>query len=52
MSINTTPQEYEVLTGGGAESAELAKRGLSRRRILRLAVGAGLALVGSGGTAP
>ncbi|MGO8948905.1 MAG: ubiquinol-cytochrome c reductase iron-sulfur subunit [Ktedonobacterales bacterium] len=47
MSINTrTPQEYEVLTGGGAESAELAKRGLSRRRLLRLAVGAGLGLVG------
>jgi cytochrome b6-f complex iron-sulfur subunit len=47
MSINTrTPQEYEVLTGGGAESAELAKRGLSRRRVLRLAVAAGLGLVG------
>jgi len=51
MSINTrTPQEYEVLTGGGAESAELAKRGLSRRRVLRLAVGAGLALVGAEAT--
>ena len=51
MSINTrTPQEYEVLTGGGAESAELAKRGLSRRRLLRLAVGAGLGLLGAEAT--
>jgi cytochrome b6-f complex iron-sulfur subunit len=51
MSINSrTPQEYEVLTGGGAESAEMAKRGLSRRRVLRLAVGAGLALVGAEAT--
>jgi cytochrome b6-f complex iron-sulfur subunit len=51
MSINTrTPQEYEVLTGGGAESAELAKRGLSRRRLLRLGVGAGLGILAAEGT--
>ena len=48
MSIDTTrtPQEYEVLTGGGAESAELARRGISRRQMLRRAVGLSLALVG------
>jgi cytochrome b6-f complex iron-sulfur subunit len=48
MSIETTrtPQEYEVLTGGGAESAELARRGISRRQMLRRAVGLSLALVG------
>ena len=41
-----TAQEYEVLTGGGAEAAEHAKRGLSRRRLLRGAVGLTLAAVG------
>jgi cytochrome b6-f complex iron-sulfur subunit len=51
MSINTrTPQEYEVLTGGGAESAEIAKRGLSRRHLLRLGVGAGLGILAAEGT--
>ncbi len=40
-----TPQEYETLSGGGAESAELSKRGLSRRQVLRRSVGIGLALV-------
>ncbi|MDQ2904350.1 MAG: Rieske 2Fe-2S domain-containing protein [Chloroflexota bacterium] len=38
MSINTppiTPQQYEILHGGGAEAAEVAKQRLSRRRFLR-----------------
>jgi cytochrome b6-f complex iron-sulfur subunit len=38
MSIHTppiTPQQYEVLPGGGAEVAEIAKQRLSRRRFLR-----------------
>src|SRR6266516_1265779 len=42
MSITTppikpqlTPQQYEMLHGGGAEAAEIAKRRLSRRRFLR-----------------
>jgi cytochrome b6-f complex iron-sulfur subunit len=38
MSIHTppiTPQQYEVLHGGGAEAAEIAKQRLSRRRFLR-----------------
>lgn len=30
-----TPQQYEILHGGGAEAAEIAKRRLSRRRFLR-----------------
>jgi cytochrome b6-f complex iron-sulfur subunit len=30
-----TPQQYEVLHGGGAEAAELAEKRLSRRRFLR-----------------
>src|SRR2546421_12753447 len=37
-----TPQQYEVLHGGGAEAAEIAKERLSRRCFLRrsmLAVG-------------
>lgn len=37
-SINTphiTPQQYEVLHGGGAEAAEIAKERLSRRRFMR-----------------
>lgn len=46
MAIETprTPQEYEVLTGGGAESAQNARRGLSRRQVLRRAVGITLGL--------
>jgi cytochrome b6-f complex iron-sulfur subunit len=41
MSIDTppiTPQQYEVLHGGGAEAAEIAKQRLSRRRFLRRAM--------------
>lgn len=30
-----TPQQYEILHGGGAEAAEIAKQRLSRRRFLR-----------------
>src|SRR5438552_8412682 len=30
-----TPQQYEVLHGGGAEAAEIAQQRLSRRRFLR-----------------
>ncbi|GAC1435908.1 MAG: hypothetical protein PVS3B3_04520 [Ktedonobacteraceae bacterium] len=38
MSIDTspiTPQQYEVLHGGGAEAAEITRQRLSRRRFLR-----------------
>ncbi len=38
MSIDTppiTPQQYEVLHGGGAEAAEIAQQRRSRRRFLR-----------------
>lgn len=38
MSIDKppiTPQQYEVLHGGGAEAAEIARQRLSRRRFLR-----------------
>ena len=38
MSFDTppiTPQQYEVLHGGGAEAAEIAQQRLSRRRFLR-----------------
>jgi len=38
MSIDkppVTPQQYEVLHGGGAEAAEIAQQRLSRRRFLR-----------------
>jgi cytochrome b6-f complex iron-sulfur subunit len=45
-----TPQEYEVLTGGGAESAENTRRGLSRRQLLRRATGLSLALLGGSAT--
>jgi cytochrome b6-f complex iron-sulfur subunit len=41
MSMQTppvTPQQYEVLHGGGAEAAEIAKQRLSRRRFLRRAM--------------
>src|SRR5260370_16489838 len=30
-----TPQQYEILHGGGAEAAEIARQRLSRRRFLR-----------------
>ncbi|HEX6122111.1 MAG TPA: ubiquinol-cytochrome c reductase iron-sulfur subunit, partial [Ktedonobacterales bacterium] len=45
-----TPQEYEVLTGGGAETAEIERHGISRRQLLRRAVGLSLALVGAEAT--
>jgi cytochrome b6-f complex iron-sulfur subunit len=45
-----TPQEYEVLTGGGAEAGELARRGLNRRQVLRRAVGITLGLLGAEAT--
>lgn len=45
-----TPQEYEVLTGGGAESAENTRRGISRRQLLRRATGLSLAVVGGSAT--
>jgi cytochrome b6-f complex iron-sulfur subunit len=41
MSIDKppiTPQQYELLHGGGAEAAEIAKQRLSRRRFLRRSV--------------
>ncbi len=41
-----TPQEYEILSGGGAESAELSRQGISRRQLLRRAVGITAGLVG------
>jgi cytochrome b6-f complex iron-sulfur subunit len=41
-----TPQEYEVLTGGGAEAAEMQHKGLTRRQVLRRAVGLSLGVVG------
>ena len=52
MTIETprTPQEYEVLTGGGAESAENTRRGISRRQLLRRATGLSLLLLGGGAT--
>src|SRR5487761_540294 len=52
MTIQTprTPQEYEVLSGGGAENAELTKRGLSRRQVFRRAVGVTVGLVALEGT--
>ncbi|HLJ81474.1 MAG TPA: ubiquinol-cytochrome c reductase iron-sulfur subunit [Ktedonobacterales bacterium] len=45
-----TPQEYEVLTGGGAESAENTRRGISRRQLLRRATGLSLAVLGGSAT--
>src|SRR5438105_12081325 len=30
-----TPQQYEILHGGGAEAAEIARQRVSRRRFLR-----------------
>jgi cytochrome b6-f complex iron-sulfur subunit len=35
LSPPLTPQQYEVLHGGGAEAAEIAKQRISRRRFLR-----------------
>ncbi len=51
MGIDTppiTPQQYEVLHGGGAEAAEIAQQRLSRRRFLRRSM---LAVWGISGTA-
>lgn len=45
-SSSRTPQEYEVLTGGGAESAEQARTGLTRRQLLRRGVGLTLGMLG------
>lgn len=42
-----TPQENEVLSGGGAEIVEIAKRGISRRQLLRRAAGLTLGAVGA-----
>lgn len=54
MSIDTppiTPQQYEVLHGGGAEAAEIAKRRLSRRRFLRRSIAGIWGLAATGGIA-
>jgi cytochrome b6-f complex iron-sulfur subunit len=51
MGIQTppiTPQQYELLHGGGAEAAEMAKQKLSRRRFLRRSL---LAVFGLSATA-
>ncbi|HEV2580748.1 MAG TPA: ubiquinol-cytochrome c reductase iron-sulfur subunit [Ktedonobacteraceae bacterium] len=53
MSINidkppVTPQQYEVLHGGGSEAAEISRERLSRRRFLRRSV---LAVFGLSATA-
>ena len=51
MSLNNppiTPQQYEVLHGGGAEASEIAKQRLSRRRFLRRSM---LAVYGLSATA-
>jgi cytochrome b6-f complex iron-sulfur subunit len=52
MSIDPkrTPQEYEILTGGGAESAEVGRRGMDRRQLLRRSVGLSLGLVATAGS--
>src|SRR5437870_13684371 len=47
-----TPQQYEILHGGGAEAAQIAQQRLSRRRFLRrsmLAVWGLSATAGVGG---
>src|SRR5579885_2276238 len=41
------PHEYEAMTGGGAETSEQIRRGLSRRQVLRRAVGGVLTLMGA-----
>jgi cytochrome b6-f complex iron-sulfur subunit len=41
MSIDKpplTPQQYELLHGGGAEAAEIARERLSRRSFLRKSI--------------
>ncbi len=43
-----TPQQYEILHGGGAEASEIARERLSRRRFLRRAT---LAVWGASGAA-
>jgi cytochrome b6-f complex iron-sulfur subunit len=52
MSIDPkrTPQEYEILTGGGAESAEVGRRGMDRRQLLRRSVGLSIGLVATAGS--
>jgi hypothetical protein len=35
-----TPQQYELIYGGGAEAAQVARQRLSRRRFLRRSMGA------------
>jgi cytochrome b6-f complex iron-sulfur subunit len=50
ISPSRTPQEYEILTGGGAEAAEMQRKGLSRRQVLRRAVGITLGLAALEGT--
>ncbi len=52
MSVGTsrTPQEYEILTGGGAEAAEMQRKGLTRRQVLRRAVGITLGVAALEGT--
>jgi cytochrome b6-f complex iron-sulfur subunit len=48
--IPRTPQEYEVLTGGGAEAAEMQRKGLSRRQVLRRGVGLVTLMIGAEAT--
>lgn len=52
MGIGTsrTPQEYEVLTGGGAETAEIQRTGISRRQVLRRGVLLVIGLAAAEGT--
>jgi cytochrome b6-f complex iron-sulfur subunit len=50
ISTSRTPQEYEILTGGGAEAAEIQRKGLSRRQVLRRAVGITLGIAALEGT--
>jgi len=52
MSIDPkrTPQEYEILTGGGAESAQVGRRGMDRRQLLRRSVGLSIGLVATAGS--
>jgi cytochrome b6-f complex iron-sulfur subunit len=50
ISPTRTPQEYEILTGGGAEAAEIQRKGLTRRQVLRRGVGITLGIAGLEGT--
>jgi cytochrome b6-f complex iron-sulfur subunit len=50
MDAGRTPQEYEVLTGSGAQAAEIGRRGFDRRGLLRRAVGMTLLLAGGEST--